>query len=43
VHSLERLSALVVEGLYPGHGSPVETGGTRHIAGARELIRLTYE
>ncbi|KQC08363.1 MAG: MBL fold metallo-hydrolase [Methanolinea sp. SDB] len=43
VHSLERLATLVVEGLYPGHGSPVETGGCRHIAGARELIRLTYE
>jgi len=43
VHSLERLATLVVEGLYPGHGSPVGTGGCRHIAGARELIRLTYE
>ena len=40
--SLERLAALEVEGLYPGHGSPVETGGSRHIAGARELIRLSY-
>jgi len=41
-HSLERLAALDVEGLYPGHGSPVDTGGSRHIAGARELIRLSY-
>ena len=43
LYSLDRLATLAVEGLYPGHGSPVETGGSRHIAGARELMRLTYE
>jgi hydroxyacylglutathione hydrolase len=36
--SLERLAALEVRGLYPGHGSPVETGGGRHIAAAREFL-----
>jgi hydroxyacylglutathione hydrolase len=36
--SLERLAALDVKGLYPGHGSPVETGGGRHIAAAREFL-----
>ena len=36
--SLERLAALDVKGLYPGHGSPVETGGSRHIAAAREFL-----
>lgn len=40
--SIERLSALDVEGLYPGHGSPVERGGRRHILAARELLRVTY-
>ncbi|MDN7011813.1 MBL fold metallo-hydrolase [Methanoculleus sp. FWC-SCC3] len=38
--SIERLSALDVEGLYPGHGEPVVRGGGRHIAGAREALRL---
>jgi glyoxylase-like metal-dependent hydrolase (beta-lactamase superfamily II) len=37
-HSLERLGALDVKGLYPGHGSPVERGGSRHIAAAREFL-----
>jgi glyoxylase-like metal-dependent hydrolase (beta-lactamase superfamily II) len=36
--SLERLGSLEVRGLYPGHGSPVETGGGRHIAAAREFL-----
>lgn len=41
-HSLERLASMDIEGLYPGHGTPVETGGARHIASARELMRLSY-
>ncbi|HUU74534.1 MAG TPA: MBL fold metallo-hydrolase [Methanoregulaceae archaeon] len=41
--SLERLSALAVEKLYPGHGSPVERGGGRHIAAALQLIKISYE
>jgi glyoxylase-like metal-dependent hydrolase (beta-lactamase superfamily II) len=36
--SLERLAALDVRGLYPGHGPPVETGGSRHIAAARKFL-----
>jgi len=40
--SLDRLSALDVEGLYPGHGNPVDTGGSRHIAAARHLMRSGY-
>jgi len=36
--SLERLASLEVKGLYPGHGAPVETGGNRHIAAAREFL-----
>lgn len=38
--SIERLSALDVEGLYPGHGEPVARGGGRHIAAAREALRF---
>ncbi|MDK2916570.1 MAG: hydroxyacylglutathione hydrolase [Euryarchaeota archaeon] len=37
--SIERLAALEVEGLYPGHGEPVLRGGGRHIAAAREALR----
>jgi glyoxylase-like metal-dependent hydrolase (beta-lactamase superfamily II) len=37
--SIERLSALDVEGLYPGHGEPVLHDGGRHIAAAREALR----
>ena len=37
--SIERLSALDVEGLYPGHGEPATAGGGRHIAAAREALR----
>ena len=40
--SIERLSLLEVEGLYPGHGEPVEMGGSRHIAAAHELIKSGY-
>ena len=38
--SLERLGALEVEGLYPGHGEPVARGGGRHIAAAIEALRF---
>jgi glyoxylase-like metal-dependent hydrolase (beta-lactamase superfamily II) len=40
--SLERLARLPVEGLYPGHGSPVEKNGHRHIAAAVELLKSGY-
>ncbi len=40
--SLDRLSLLDVEGLYPGHGEPVEQGGSRHIIAAQELIKSGY-
>jgi hypothetical protein len=42
VRSIDRLSLLKVEGLYPGHGEPVEQGGSRHIAAALELIKSGY-
>ncbi|HOI58696.1 MULTISPECIES: MBL fold metallo-hydrolase [unclassified Methanoculleus] len=38
--SIERLSTLAVEELYPGHGEPVAHGGDRHIAAAREALRF---
>ncbi|MCE5338785.1 MAG: MBL fold metallo-hydrolase [Methanomicrobiaceae archaeon] len=37
--SIERLSALEVVGLYPGHGEPATVGGGRHVAAAREALR----
>ena len=40
--SLDRLALLDVEGLYPGHGKPVEQGGSRHIIAAQELIKSGY-
>jgi hydroxyacylglutathione hydrolase len=40
--SLDRLSLLDVEGLYPGHGEPVEQGGSRHIIAAQELMKSGY-
>jgi len=40
--SLEKLLELTVEGLYPGHGEPVETGGHRHIAAANQLMKSGY-
>ena len=40
--SLDMLSLLDVEGLYPGHGEPVEQGGSRHIIAAQELIKSGY-
>jgi hydroxyacylglutathione hydrolase len=40
--SIERLSLLDVEGLYPGHGVPVEEGGSGHIASALHLLKSGY-
>jgi glyoxylase-like metal-dependent hydrolase (beta-lactamase superfamily II) len=40
--SIDRLSLLDVEGLFPGHGVPVETGGSGHIAAAQELLKSGY-
>jgi glyoxylase-like metal-dependent hydrolase (beta-lactamase superfamily II) len=40
--SLDRLAPLDVEGLYPGHGEPVDCGGKRHIAAARQLMKGGY-
>ncbi|OPY37515.1 MAG: hydroxyacylglutathione hydrolase [Methanoregula sp. PtaU1.Bin051] len=40
--SLDRLSLLDIEGLYPGHGEPVEAGGGRHIRAAQQLMRSGY-
>jgi glyoxylase-like metal-dependent hydrolase (beta-lactamase superfamily II) len=41
-NSLERLSTIDVEGLYPGHGQPVERWGSRHIEAALGLIKSGY-
>jgi glyoxylase-like metal-dependent hydrolase (beta-lactamase superfamily II) len=40
--SLDRISLLDVEGLYPGHGEPVDAGGNRHIRAAVQLMRSGY-
>jgi len=40
--SLERLVPLDVEGLYPGHGEPVDCGGKHHIAAANQLMKGGY-
>ncbi|MGA2698063.1 MAG: MBL fold metallo-hydrolase [Methanoregula sp.] len=40
--SLEQLVPLDVEGLYPGHGEPVDSGGKRHIAAANQLMKGGY-
>lgn len=40
--SLDRISLLDVDGLYPGHGEPVDTGGSRHIGAAAQLMRSGY-
>jgi hydroxyacylglutathione hydrolase len=37
--SIERLSALDVEGLYPGHGEPVKSGGSRRIKAAALALK----
>lgn len=41
IRSIERLSQLDIRGLYPGHGEPSRQGGARHVAAARELVRMT--
>ena len=40
--SLDRLVPLDVEGLYPGHGEPVDCGGSRHIVAAQQLLKGGY-
>lgn len=40
--SLERLAMLEIEGLFPGHGMPVDTGGGLQIAAALGLIKSGY-
>jgi len=40
--SLDRLSALDVEGLFAGHGEPAETDGSRCIAAAAGLMKSGY-
>jgi glyoxylase-like metal-dependent hydrolase (beta-lactamase superfamily II) len=40
--SLERLEALEVTGLYPGHGEPREVGGAGVIQAAASLMRELY-
>jgi hydroxyacylglutathione hydrolase len=40
--SIDRLAVLDIEGLFPGHGEPVEQGGSRHIAAAQKLIKSGY-
>jgi glyoxylase-like metal-dependent hydrolase (beta-lactamase superfamily II) len=40
--SLDRLSLLAIEGLYPGHGEPVDHGGSRHIGAAQQLMKSVY-
>ena len=40
--SLDRLTGLDVEGLYPGHGMPVDSGGKLHIAAAQQLMKSGY-
>ena len=41
-HSLDILAKLEVDELYPGHGQPVEQGGSRHIAAAQQLMKSGY-
>ena len=40
--SLDRLTGLDVEGLYPGHGMPVDSEGRLHIAAAQQLMKSGY-
>jgi hydroxyacylglutathione hydrolase len=42
VRSIERLVSLDVDGLYPGHGTPVDQHGHRHIEAARQLLKMAY-
>lgn len=38
--SLQRLHEIHVNGLYPGHGIPVDSGGSHHISAALQMIRM---
>jgi hydroxyacylglutathione hydrolase len=40
--SISRLDTLGVEGLYPGHGTPVHHEGRLHISAARQLLNSGY-
>ena len=41
-NSIERLSKLDVEGLYPGHDNPVFSGGKRHIMASLQVLKMSY-
>ncbi len=40
--SIQRLDTLGIEGLYPGHGTPVHREGRVHVAAARKLLNSGY-
>jgi len=40
--SLQRLTTLDVQAIYPGHGEPVEKDGYRHIAAALDALKGIY-
>jgi hydroxyacylglutathione hydrolase len=40
--SISRLDKLGIEGLYPGHGTPVRHEGRLHITAARQLLNSGY-
>ncbi len=40
--SIGRLATLDVDGLYPGHGTPVHHSGRRHIEAALQLLKAGY-
>ncbi len=40
--SIGKLSLLDVEGLYPGHGNPVFSGGKRHIMASLQVLKMSY-
>jgi glyoxylase-like metal-dependent hydrolase (beta-lactamase superfamily II) len=42
VRSIGRLASLEVEGLYPGHGTPVYHNGKQHIGAALKLLQAGY-
>ena len=42
VRSIGRLASLKVEGLYPGHGTPVHRKGNQHIGAALQLLKAGY-
>lgn len=41
-NSIERLSELDVEGLYPGHGNPVFSGGGKRIESSLRILKAGY-